>query len=172
MWFWGGEKVDDEIRRRFEADVTAAAEGRLARWEETPKGALALIVLLDQFSLNLYREQPKSYLQSELAIPIAERAIQRGWEWVYTPLERLFLYLPFEHGERLDHQERSVSLFTAMAKTTPPSFKELADGVLDYAVHHWRVVKRFGRFPDRNEVFGRENTPEEEKFLASDEAPF
>ncbi len=172
LWFGGGEEVDGYIRRTFEADVDSAVAGRLRSWAETPRGSLALIVLLDQFSLNLYREQPRSYEQSALAIPIAERLIDGGLSWTLTPAERLFVYLPLEHSEKLEHQERSVALFEELAGGAPAALRPALRGHLDYAVRHWRVVRRFGRFPDRNEVFGRPSTPEELAFLASDAAPF
>jgi uncharacterized protein (DUF924 family) len=172
LWFGGAAETDAHIRSHFESDVTAAAEGWLAAWEATPKGCMALIVLLDQFSLNLYREQPRSYQQSELAIPLAERAIARGWERQLTCAERAFLYLPFEHSEKLPDQERSVALFEALVREAPPALKPAMEDAHHWAVRHWRVVARFGRFPDRNEVFGRPSRPEELAFLASDEAPF
>jgi uncharacterized protein (DUF924 family) len=172
LWFGGGDVVDGHIRRNFEADMVAAVEGRLRAWEETPRGSLALIVLLDQFSLNLYREQPRSYEQSELAIPIAERLIDSGLAWTLTPAERIFVYLPLEHSEKLADQERCVRLYEELAGAAPPPLRPALDGNLDWARRHWRVVARFGRFPDRNEVFGRASTPEELAFLASDEAPF
>ena len=172
LWFGGAPETDAYIRRHFEADVTAAADGRLEGWEATPRGALALIVLLDQFSLNLYREEPRSYLQSELALPIAERVIERGFEPELAFAERTFLYLPYEHSEKLADQERSVALFAALVREAPVALKPAMESAHHWAVRHWRVVARFGRFPDRNEVFGRPSRPEELEFLASDEAPF
>jgi uncharacterized protein (DUF924 family) len=172
LWFGGGDAVDGHIREHFASDLDLAVTGRLADWQESPKGALALIVLLDQFSLNLHREKPRSYEQSALAIPVAEQVIERGWEWVLTPAERVFVYLPFEHGEDLATQERSVALFERLARESSPELREIMDDYHHWAVRHWRVVARFGRFPDRNEVFGRPSTAEEVAFLASDEAPF
>lgn len=172
LWFGGAEEDDRHIRRTFEADVDAAVAGRLHSWEETPRGALALIVLLDQFSLALYREQPRSYEQSALAIPLSSRLVDQGLHWTLTPAERVFVYLPFEHSEKLEDQERSVRLYEDLASGAPAVLRSAMNGFRDYAVRHWRVVERFGRFPDRNEVFGRESRPEELVFLASDEAPF
>jgi uncharacterized protein (DUF924 family) len=172
LWFGGGEQVDGEIRERFAGDLRLAVEGRLADWEATPRGSLALIVLLDQFSLNLYREQPPSYLQSALAIPLTGRLVEQGLIWTLTPAERVFAYLPLEHSEKLEDQDRSVALFEDLARAAPPSLRSAMLSYLDYAERHRRVVQRFGRFPDRNEVFGRQSTPEELRFLASDEAPF
>lgn len=172
LWFGGTAEIDEYIHANFAKDLELAALGKLTEWEKSPKGSLALIVLLDQFSLNIHREKPKSYLQSAMAIPIAERAIERGWEFVLTPAERIFLYLPFEHGESLAHQERSITLFKTLTGQGPPALREMMDFYLDFARRHHRVVAKYGRFPDRNEVFGRESSLAEKEFLASDEAPF
>jgi uncharacterized protein (DUF924 family) len=172
LWFNGGERVDREIREKFGTDLLRAVEGKLDAWKETPRGSLALIVLLDQFSLNIHREKPRSYEQSAMAIPVARRMLERGWNWTLTPVERVFVYLPFEHSEDLADQERSVALFDALAAEAPSSQREAMDGYLNYARRHYRVMKRFGRFPDRNEVFHRPSTPEEISFLNSNEAPF
>jgi uncharacterized protein (DUF924 family) len=172
LWFGGDKRVDAYVRQNFESDLEDAVAGRLGSWDETPKGTLALIVLLDQFSLQLYREEPRSYDQAALAVPIAERALSRGWDWVLTPAERVFLYLPFEHAEDLAHQDRSVELFESLGRGGPPELRAVMADYHHWAVRHRRVVARFGRFPDRNEVFGRPSTVEELAFLASDEAPF
>lgn len=172
LWFMGGPKVDIEIRRKFGVLLDLAVRGQLREWQKTPKGCLALIILLDQFSLNLYREKPASYIQSSQAIPIANRMIQSGMAWTLTPAEMVFVYLPLEHSEKLSDQVKSVALFRDLAKGAPKAYRKATDEFLDYAIRHFRVVKRFGRFPDRNAVFGRASTPAEVKFLASDQAPF
>ena len=176
MWFGDGgsksKEVDEYIRTHFEKDLIEAVDGKLSHWEKTPKGRLALIILLDQFSLNLYREQPRSYENSLLAIPIADRMIEDHFDQTLTFAERAFLYLPYEHGETIAHQFKSVALFEQMANEAPEFLKDEMNEFLEYAIRHAVVVKKFGRFPDRNEVFGRKSTPEEEAFLASDAAPF
>jgi uncharacterized protein (DUF924 family) len=172
LWFGAGDEVDEHIRRTFEADLIAAVDGKLDSWRKSPKGSMALIILLDQFSLQLYREQPRSYRQSELALPIAREVIARGWEFALTPAERCFLYLPFEHSEKLEDQDYCVMRYSELATLAPADLKDEFMGALEWAVRHQRVVKKYGRFPDRNDVFGRTSTPEELAFLASDEAPF
>jgi uncharacterized protein (DUF924 family) len=172
LWFGGGDVVDGHIRRHFESDLKLGVDGRLEAWQATPRGSLALIVLLDQFSLNLYREKSQSYTQSALALPITESLVREDLTRTLTPAERVFVYLPLEHSENLADQERSVALFEELARDAPSALREVMTGYLDYAERHHRVVARFGRFPDRNDVFGRESTPEELAFLASDEAPF
>ena len=176
LWFGNGGpeslKTDEYIRSHFEPTLIEAVEGKLGDWEASPKGCLALIVLLDQFSLNLYREQPRSYEQSALAVRIADHMMEQGFHQTLTFAERVFLYLPFEHGESIESQFKSVALFEQMAGQAPEYLKPVMKDYLDFAVRHAVVVKKFGRFPDRNEVFGRKSTPEEEAFLASDAAPF
>lgn len=176
IWFGdGGEKskkTDEYIRANFEEDLKKAARGELSHWEKSPKGRLALIILLDQFSLNLYREQPKSYEQSAMAIPIAERMMSQDFDQTLTFAEKVFLYLPFEHGETIEYQFKSIALFEQLARSAPEYLRDEMAGFLEYAVRHAVVVKKYGRFPDRNEVFGRKSTAEEEAFLASDQAPF
>lgn len=172
LWFGGRKKTDEYIREHFEPSLKQALKGEFENWKATPKESLALIVLLDQFSLNLYREQPASYENSARVIPLAKEMVQKGWDWTLTPMERVFVYMPLEHSENILDQELSVTLFKGLATTTAAAFKENMDGYLDYAERHHRVVAKFGRFPDRNEVFGRADTPEEKVFLASDEAPF
>lgn len=165
LWFGGGTKVDDYIRKHFEGDVTQAAKGKLKNWEKAPESCAALIVLLDQFSLNLYREQAKSYEQSEMAIPIALRAIKRGFDKKVSLPLRIFYYMPFMHSEALKYQNMCVKAFTSLAREVPKSLQESIDGFRHYAVIHRDIVKKFGRFPGRNEAFGRVSSTLELKYL-------
>lgn len=186
FWFGGTPEIDREIEEKFGADLRAAVTGSPCsggeispshlEWAKTPRGLLALVILLDQFALNVYREKPDSYGCSSLVLPLVKDAIARGWDLEMTVAERKFLYLPFEHAENIPDQERSLTLYEKLladARATGNS-AAIADarGALDYAIRHHRVVARFGRFPDRNDVYGRTDTPEEKIFNASDEAPF
>jgi len=105
-------------------------------------------VLMGQFSLNLYREEPASYENSARVISLAKEMVHKGWDWSLSPMERVFVYLPFEHSENLLDQELSVHLFEQLSEVAPPAFKGKMDGYLDYAKRHHKVVARFGRFPD------------------------
>jgi uncharacterized protein (DUF924 family) len=172
FWFMGGEKADDLIRLHFSADVEDAAAGRLESWRVSPKGTLALIVLLDQFSLNLYRTGKQGYLCSEMAIPLAKQMVQSGWTNTLSPAEKIFVYMPLEHSEHLHDQEVSVRLFRELFEQSPAELKPTMEGSLQYAERHLAVVKEFGRFPHRNEALGRVSRPEEIAFLASSRAPF
>ena len=172
LWFMGGRKVDAEIRDRFAILVERAEAGALASWLEAPREALALVVLLDQFALNIYRNEARGYRCSEAAIPVAKTILAHGWEAVLSPAERIFLYMPLEHSEILADQELCLERFGALAASVPPELAEVMKASLDYAERHLRVVKRFGRFPHRNEALGRVSTEAEIAFLASPEAPF
>jgi uncharacterized protein (DUF924 family) len=160
-WFGKDEAFDAEIRRRFEAAHMAAARGELAAWETTAEGALALLILLDQFPRNMFRGSAHAFATDPLALAIARRAVEAGLDQAVEPAVRVFFYLPFEHSERLEDQDRCVELCQALRAAAGPD----AQGALDYAVIHRDIIARFGRFSHRNPAFGRTTTPEEQAFL-------
>lgn len=167
LWFGGARATDEEIRRKFGALVEDAAAGRLRDWEQRPRSALALVILLDQFPLNIYRDQARSYELCDLALPIALRAIDRHFDAEMSPLEASFLYLPLEHAEDLALQQRCVELYKKLHAAAESDFyRDWLKGNYDFAVRHLKVVERFGRFPHRNEALGRHSTPDEKAFLA------
>jgi uncharacterized protein (DUF924 family) len=154
-WFAKDDAFDAEIRTRFLGAYEAAVAGRLAAWEETPEGALALLLVLDQFPRNMFRGSARTYAADPLARTVADRAIARGFDRVIAVPERRFFYLPFMHAEDLADQERCIALCAAAGDT---------DG-LAYAEQHADIIRRFGRFPHRNPVLGRGTTAEERQFL-------
>jgi uncharacterized protein (DUF924 family) len=154
-WFSKDESFDRAIRDRFLPTYEAAARGDLDDWELTPEGALAVVLLLDQFPRNMFRGDKATYRTDPLALLATERAIERGHDMKVAPQLRAFFYLPFMHSEDLSHQQRSVALNEALG--APESIK--------FAHHHRDIVARFGRFPHRNAVLGRDSTPEEIAFL-------
>lgn len=162
LWFRGGPAVDAEITARFNQTVVAAAAGELDAWAETPTGALALIVLLDQFTRNIYRGTAQMYDADPKARALADGLVRAGLDQQLRPIERVFVYLPFEHHEDLASQDRSVALFEALAAERP----DMA-GYVQYAESHRTVIRDFGRFPHRNPLLGRLSTPEEEAYLAA-----
>lgn len=172
LWFAGTKAIDQGIADRFGEDVAAAADGKLAHWEADPRQCLALIILLDQFSLNIYRGQPRSFLVNDLALPIALRALEKNFHRRATPLERVFFYLPLEHAENLDHQNRAVELFRQLIDEANEEQKDMMKGFHHFAVLHQEVIQRFGRFPNRNEVLGRPSTADEIKYLREEGSPF
>lgn len=159
-WFRKDEGFDEEIRSRFLPGVEAALAGELTAWADDRQGLLALLILLDQFPRNLFRGEAKAFAGDPQARRLAETALGRGWDKPLTAVEKVFVYLPFEHSESLADQERSVALFSALAAEHPGS-----DGFLDYARRHHEVIVRFGRFPHRNAALGRPSTPEETSYL-------
>ena len=159
-WFAKDDAFDETCRQRFLATYEAAARGDLAEWELEPRGALALLILLDQIPRNMFRGTRRAYATDPSAALLAERAIERGFDKVVSPDLRRFFYLPFMHSEELAHQERSVALNEAMGE---------ADSIR-WARHHHDIVARFGRFPHRNAMVGRESTTEEQVYLAEQEA--
>jgi uncharacterized protein (DUF924 family) len=155
VWF---EKDDafDASCGRFDDAVRRARGGELDDWADTPKGALALVILLDQFSRNLFRGSPESYAADAKAREVTRTAIARGFDQQVGPVERAFFYLPLMHSEEPADQDESVRL------------SMLLDPSEDYAKHHRDVIRRFGRFPHRNIVLGRVSTSEEEEYLAKE----
>jgi uncharacterized protein (DUF924 family) len=154
-WFRKDAAFDREIAARFLSAHEAAAAGRLADWETTPEGALALLLLLDQFPRNMFRGSARAFATDPLARAVADRAIARGFEASAASAERVFFHLPFEHSENLADQERSLALS-----------RQAGGGTADkYAEIHADIIRRFGRFPHRNAVLGRATTAEEQAFL-------
>ncbi|MGJ3253440.1 MAG: DUF924 family protein [Elainellaceae cyanobacterium] len=160
LWFRKRETVDQEIQKRFGATYDRAASGQLDDWKKSPAGCLALVIVLDQFPRNMFRNDPKAFATDEKALAISQWAIARHFDQDLTPIRRLFLYLPFEHSEQLTHQNQSVEYFARLLDEAP----ELSD-TYSYAIRHRQVIERFGRFPHRNSILGRDSTPEEREFL-------
>jgi uncharacterized protein (DUF924 family) len=164
-WFQGGAAVDAELRERFGAEVEAALAGRLEAWAATPRGRLALVILLDQFPRNIFRGTPRAFAGDPHALRHAQAAVAAGEDTRLMSIERQFLYLPFEHAEDPAQQARSVALFERLAEQATPALREGLEEALDYARRHRVVIERFGRFPARNAALGRTSTPEERAFL-------
>lgn len=155
QWFEKDPEFDRQIQERFGALVEAASKGKLEEWLETPRGALAYILLLDQFTRNIHRGSSQAFAADAKARAAAIKVLVEGYDRDVSDREKTFLYLPFEHSENLEDQERSVALFEAIGD----------DRLTDYAVRHRDIIARFGRFPHRNDVLGRESTDAEQEFL-------
>jgi uncharacterized protein (DUF924 family) len=155
-WFEKDDAFDAEIRERFLAAYAAAAAGRLVAFEEDAEGALALVIVLDQFPRNMFRGgDARTYAADPLARAVAQRAIARGFDQAYAPPERRFFYLPFMHSEDLADQERCVALCRVAGDEEGVKYGEI----------HADIIRRFGRFPHRNGALGRTTTAEEHAFL-------
>ncbi len=164
-WFRKDAEFDETIRSRFGGAIEVALAGGYAEWDR-PREALARVLLLDQFTRNSYRDTPRAFAGDALALPIAQNIVARGDDTKLIPVERWFLYLPFEHAESVEAQLRSVALFARLATETG-----MAD-TLEWAKRHAVIVQRFGRFPHRNAILGRTSTPEEIEFLATPGSSF
>jgi uncharacterized protein (DUF924 family) len=164
QWFEKEPAFDAECAR-FTACIRDARAGRYDEWAATPNGALALIVLLDQLSRNVFRGSAEAFAADPHARDIARRAIADGFDTMLMPLERMFVYLPFEHAEIIEYQDLSVRLFESLADA-------LGADTVDYAHRHRDVIREFGRFPHRNAALGRVNTPAEDEYLARPGAGF
>jgi uncharacterized protein (DUF924 family) len=151
-WFAKDERFDAEIRARFLPLYERAAAGGLPDWLEEPRRCLALVIVLDQFPRNLFRGSARAFAADPLAREAARTIVDRGWDREYSPDERTFAYLPFEHSESIEDQERSLILFKGGEN-------------FEWARKHYDIVRRFGRFPHRNAALGRASTLEEEEFL-------
>jgi uncharacterized protein (DUF924 family) len=158
-WFVKNEAFDREIRERFLPLYGEAAAGKLAHLKETAADCLALILLLDQFPRNMFRGTPRAFASDPLALETARHAVAQGFDRAMLPVERMFVYLPFEHSEALADQLSSCEL------TRPLDAYPETNDVYRYAVLHRDIIQRFGRFPHRNAVLGRASTPEELEFL-------
>jgi uncharacterized protein (DUF924 family) len=165
-------QTDELIRDRY-SELTAAAErGELSAWESSPRRRLALILLLDQFSRNVYRGSARAYTQDLRALSLTVSGMQLGADATLDPVERIFFYMPLMHTESLDVQEESVAAFRRLLEEAPPDLRRTFDSNLQAAIQHRDIIQRFGRFPHRNRVLGRESTPEELAWLADHGSDF
>jgi uncharacterized protein (DUF924 family) len=158
-WFTREDAFDEACRQRFLLTHEAAARGDLNEWELSPEGALALSLLLDQFPRNMFRGTRRAYQTDPVALMVADRAIERGYDKAVEADFRRFFYLPFSHSEDLGDQDRAVTLAEAFGDAE----------VIKWARHHRDIVARFGRFPHRNAILGRQSTAEEEAYLAEED---
>lgn len=173
LWFGKDQQVDRDIAQRFGALVEQAGQhGLLDGDEPVAQRYLATILLLDQFRRNIYRGQAACFAQDSVALALALKAISAGYDRQLRPIERVFVYLPLEHSEQLEQQDRCVGLFTRLRDSVPAHLREHYSGFLDYAVRHQQIIARFGRFPHRNKMLGRTSTAEEALFLLQPNSSF
>ena len=165
-WFRKDSAFDAAIRDRFGATIAAACAGAFGEWCHDPHGALARVIVLDQFTRNVYRGTPDTFSGDERALATSEGAIDQGFDRRLGPYERWFLCMPFVHSEDRVMQDRGIALFTALAAETG------LDSPLPWTKRHAEVIRRFGRFPHRNVILGRASTPEEVAFLTTPGSTF
>ncbi|CAI8993581.1 Transmembrane protein [Pseudomonas chlororaphis] len=165
LWFGKRDSQDLEARERFGDLVEQALAGGLTEWAQRPQGWLALVLLLDQLPRMLYRETPKSFAGDLRAQALVAQGIAAGFDRQLPAMQRSFIYLVFEHCENLAVQNEAISRFAALHDEQPPEDRSVFADQLDYAERHQKIIARFGRFPHRNRILGRESTPEELAFL-------
>jgi len=166
MWFSDGRNYDAVIRKKFGKLHRRAARGELdAEWAATPRGRVALIVVLDQFSRHIHRGKPAAFAQDPAAQRLAAAGVEQGVDRGLIPAQRAFFYLPFEHAEDVKLQRVSTRAFERLATEVAPAWRKDYTSFADYAGHHRDIVERFGQFPHRNSILGRASTPEEIEFL-------
>lgn len=171
-WYTKDDAFDREIKDRFEEVLELAARGALDGWKTTTRGRLALVILLDQLSRNMFRGTPRAFAQDARACETTLEAIATGDEQSLDVVERSFLYMPLMHAEDVDLQHKCVAAFERLLKAAPEAIRKFVDNSLQYANRHAEIVERFGRFPHRNEILGRASTPEEIEFLKQPNSSF
>jgi uncharacterized protein (DUF924 family) len=172
LWWNKNPDVDAEIRNRFEIHVAKAANRQLDDWLETPHGRLALILLVDQFPRNIYRNTPQAFAFDSLARLWCKEGIENAAHQLLRPIERVFFYLPLEHSESLADQELSVMQIQALANSVEPNYQPTFESFISFATRHRDIIGRFGRFPHRNQILGRESSPAEIAFLQEPQSSF
>jgi uncharacterized protein (DUF924 family) len=165
MWFMGGPDFDREVRERWGEPVERAMRGELDEWAETPRGRLALVLLLDQLTRNVFRGSARSFEADPKALALVLEGIERGHDTELRTVERQFLYMPLMHAEDRDVAERSVAIARALRDALPEDVRPRFQGYVDHAEKHAAIVRQFGRYPHRNEVLGRESSEEELAFM-------
>lgn len=166
VWFKKSDVFDQDVRRRFLPLWEMAADGRLADWDRAPQTLLAFIIVCDQFPRNMFRVDPRAFATDARALAAAQRMVESGWDQQLASLERQFVYLPFEHAEDPAMQQRSLELFERLAQD--PALADLPE----WTRKHADIIARFGRYPHRNAVLGRDSTPAEIEFLAQPGSSF
>jgi uncharacterized protein (DUF924 family) len=172
MWFSEDAVFDHDIEREFADDVSAACAGDLDHWAAKPQGRLALIILIDQFRRNIYRNTAKAFSKDKLALKLCVEGAMEKKDQSLTPIERVFFYMPLQHAESRKVQAKSVELFNRLAELVSPTYRETFLTVAQFAELHKDIIDQFGRFPHRNKLLERENTAEENEYLSGDSPDF
>jgi len=164
-WWKKDPLFDRFVCETFEPTLKAAGRGELEQWRDKPISCLAYIILLDQFSRNIFRDSSLAYAQDAKALKACLRALDRSYDEELNLVERWFLYMPLEHAEDIEMQQLSLKKFDILVKEAPAELVHQMQSTYDYAVLHFEVIEKFGRFPHRNKIVGRETTPDEVEFL-------
>lgn len=172
IWFGEDPVFDHEIEKEFADDITLASKGKLHHWAADPQGRLALILLIDQFRRNIYRNTAKAFSKDRLALKLCVEGAVEKKDKGLAPIQRVFFYMPLQHAESAKVQAKSVALYNRLAESVSATEQETFLTVAQFAELHKDIIDQFGRFPHRNKLLGRENTPEEDEYLAGDSPDF
>ncbi|VVC76038.1 hypothetical protein AQUSIP_13400 [Aquicella siphonis] len=165
LWFGENEAVKKKLLESFHMEYEAAASGALLEWAQTPRGRLALIILLDQFPRYIHRRSPQAFAYDQLAQKLCMEGLTHKMDQSLTLIERVFFYMPLVHSEDSGNQEKSIRLYQDLVSLSMSETTQIYQLFLAYAYAHFRVIKEFGRFPQRNKILGRESTDAELAFL-------
>ncbi len=172
IWFSEDPVFDHEIEKEFADDVVKACKGELDHWGTSSHGRLALIILIDQFRRNIHRNTARAFSKDKLALKLCVQGAMEKKDQGLTPIQKVFYYMPLQHAESRKVQAKSVELYRRLAETVSPTYRETFMTVAQFAELHKDIIDQFGRFPHRNELLNRENTPEENEYLAGDSPTF
>ena len=170
VWFGEDPKTDQEIKSLFNIDLEKAIKGEYDSWQKNSRSQLALILLLDQFTRHIYRDTPEAFAQDPKALAVCMQGMSIEADHSLSLIERVFYYFPLLHSENIHHQEQSMRAYQVLAELAFSETRVIYDSFLRFANHHYGVIQRFGRFPQRNRVLNRDSTPEEIVYLREIEA--
>jgi uncharacterized protein (DUF924 family) len=172
IWFGSDPVFDLEITKEFSNDVELASDGKLDYWAESPRGRLALIIMVDQFRRNIHRNTAQAFSRDTVALKYCVEGAMQKHEQDLAPIEKVFFYMPLQHAESRKVQAKSVRLYERLVASASPTYRETFETVLQFAELHKDIIDQFGRFPHRNALLNRENTAEEDEYLSVDSPNF
>lgn len=172
IWFGEDPLFDEEIAKEFGDDVDRASEGKLDHWARDPRGRLALILLLDQFRRNIYRNTPAAFARDKAALKLCVEGAMEKKDKGLAPIHRVFFYMPLQHAESKKVQAKSRVIYRRLVEAASPTYKETFETIAQFAELHADIIEKFGRFPHRNKILDRKNSLEEEEYLAADGPSF
>lgn len=172
LWFGEDAVFDQEVFRDFASDVERASEGQLDHWAHVPMGRLALILLLDQFRRNIYRNTQKAFAKDKAALKLCVEGAMEKEDEGLSPIQRVFFYMPLQHAESRKVQKKSREVYGRLSKAVSRTYKQTFETIYQFAELHSDIIEQFGRFPHRNKMLNRDNTPEENEYLAGDMPTF
>lgn len=172
IWFGEDDIFDHEIKKEFANDVARASAGQLNHWADRPDGRLALILLLDQFRRNMYRNTAAAFELDKFALKLCVEGAMQKKDKELTAIQKAFFYMPLQHAESRKVQAKAADIFNRLAQVVSPTYRETFETIAQFAELHRDIIEQFGRFPHRNKLLNRENTPEEDEYLAGDSPDF